>query len=165
MGMLLPSLIVVTGIAVGAGSGYYLRSPAINSDIAPDQDHAKVPSLENTLDNTPEIPNDELAFVKLNNQFIIPVVTAERVSALVVLSITIETDTNSTDLIYNIEPKIRDVALRVLFNHSYSGGFEGNFTSPLKLDALRKALLEAINPLTGGTVSNILITDIVRQDN
>jgi len=164
MGKILPILVLIVGIAGGGAAGFVLRpapEPVLDEDgTALDGEEAKEPEKEEA-----EEEQVEAAFVKLNNQFIIPVVTETDVSSLVVMSMTLETDPGSIEILYNLEPKIRDAALRVLFNHAYAGGFDGHFTAPDKMGMLRKALIAAINDIAGGTVADVLITDIIRQDN
>lgn len=164
MGKILPILVLIIGIAGGGAAGFVLRpapEPVVVEDgAAPDGEEAKKPKKEEA-----EEEQVEAAFVKLNNQFVIPVVTETDVSSLVVMSMTLETDPGSIEILYNLEPKIRDAALRVLFNHAYAGGFDGHFTAPDKMGMLRKALIVAVNDVAGGTVVDVLITDIIRQDN
>ncbi len=152
-------LLVLAGILLGAGSGYLLKPKPID----PGDDIVESETDINPSPKKRAVP-DQTAFVKLNNQFVIPVVDETDVSALVVLSITLETLPADTELLYNIEPKIRDAALRVLFDHAYVGGFSGRFTAPTKLEPLRKGLLEAINLISNEVVLDVLITDIIRQD-
>jgi hypothetical protein len=172
MAKLLPILLILLGIGAGAGAGFALR-PApepepvamgeeAGEDVATDGDGEKKQAKPAKKDEKGELSIP--AFVKLNNQFIVPVVKQDDVSALVVLSLTLETDEGSTDQLYNLEPKIRDTALRVLFNHAYAGGFDGHFTAPMKMDMLREALMEAVNVVASDTVTDVLITDIIRQD-
>jgi len=164
MGKILPILLVILGVVGGGAAGFVMRP----SPPPPPPEEAEADSTQDEMPKekaAKELPEGEApAFVKMNNQFIVPIVAAENVSALVVLSLTLETSTDATESLYNLEPKIRDTALRVLFDHAYAGGFDGHFTAPTKLDTLRRSLIEAINPIAGGTVSDVLITDIVRQD-
>lgn len=161
MGKILPILLIILGVAAGGAAGLVLRPapPAPSPEEMKDAEEMvkDVKPKEMSKGATP-------AFVKLTNQFIVPIVAEEDVSALVVLSITLETSADATESLYNLEPKIRDTSLRVLFDHAYAGGFDGHFTAPPKLDTLRRSLLEAIGPISGGTVTDVLITDIVRQD-
>ncbi|MBB97804.1 MAG: flagellar basal body-associated protein FliL [Rhodobacteraceae bacterium] len=103
-------------------------------------------------------------FVKLNNQFVVPVVAAGKVEALVVLTLSLETMQGLRETIYNREPKLRDAFLQVLFDHSNMGGFQGAFTRSNNLDILRSALLEVAQNEFGYDVYNVLIIDIARQD-
>lgn len=178
MGKLLPLILVLIGIGGGGGAGYMLRpAPA---ELAAGEEGAAPKAEDHATDSHDDAQKEDShdddhsdhgegadapAFVKLNNQFVVPVVYQEEVAALVVLSLTLETSADATTALYNQEPKIRDTALRVLFNHAYSGGFDGHFTAPEKLDVLRMNLREAVNVLSGGKVHDVLITDIIRQDN
>lgn len=161
MGKFLPILLALIGILGGGAAGIFLR-PAPPEVEQVEEDPNSEPQEKPAAVEPTE--TEALAFVKLNNQFIVPVVAKDNVSALVVLSLTLETNAEATESLYNLEPKIRDISLRVLFDHAYAGGFDGHFTAPVKLDTLRRSLIEAINPIAGGTVSDILITDIIRQD-
>jgi flagellar FliL protein len=103
-------------------------------------------------------------YVKLNNQFVIPVVENGQVTSLVILSLSLEVAPGGSEKVYALEPRLRDALLQVLFNHANTGGFRGAFTEASTMEALRKALLEAAVKTLGATVSNVLIADIVRQD-
>lgn len=161
MSKLLPIILIIVGIAAGGGAGFFLRpAPEV-----PETEHAEGEAVvKGAAKAAPDEEVEPPAFVKLNNQFVVPVVSADNVSALVVLSITLETYDEATEQLYNLEPKIRDASLRVLFDHAYSGGFDGHFTSPAKLGTLRTALVEAINVIASGSVTDVLITDIIRQN-
>ncbi len=104
-------------------------------------------------------------YVKLNNQFVIPIVADGRVASLIVLSLSIEVPFGRREAILQKEPKVRNSFLQVLFDHANMGGFEGEFTSPTKLSGLRMALREiAQRDIGREIVYNVLITDIARQD-
>jgi hypothetical protein len=104
-------------------------------------------------------------YVKLSNQFVVPVVEGGRVAAMVILSLTLEVPPGATESIYAREPKLRDAFLQVLFDHANAGGFRGAFTDGANLILLRRALLEAGQKVSAGAVKDVLIADIVRQDN
>ena len=114
-----------------------------------------------------EKPDPELLpeYAKLSNQFIVPVMQKGRVSAMVILSLSLQVTTGSTPDVYNAEPKLRDTFLQVMFDHANSGGFSGAYTDGSNLVLLRSALLEAAKSVLGDKVTDVLITDIVRQDN
>lgn len=105
-----------------------------------------------------------MEYVKLNNQFVVPVVTDKMVSALVIMSLSLEVGLGMTEKVYAAEPKIRDALLQVLFDHANAGGFEGAFTATANMEALRAALLEAVHGVLGSAVHQVLVSDIIRQD-
>jgi flagellar protein FliL len=164
---LLPLLIGVAGLVGGAGAGLYLR-PAAEAPTgdahseghpAPADDH---PEDGAEADHAEEGTGPE--YVKLNNQFVVPVVDEGRVAAMVVLSLSLEVESGSTEAVYEREPKLRDVFLQVLFDHANVGGFSGSFTDGANLVVLRTALTEAATLVLGTAVRDVLITDIARQD-
>jgi flagellar FliL protein len=160
MRKLLPILLALLGIAAGVGAGVVLK---------PGEDHAAAPCGEveaapetEVLDAPPELAHE---YIKMNNQFVIPVVQDGKIGALVVLSLSLEVSAGSGELVYAREPKLRDAFLRAMFDHANAGGFDGEFTSNGNLAPLRAGLLAAAGGILGEAVSDVLIVDIVRQDN
>lgn len=174
MGKLLPVLIAVVGLVIGVGAGIVLKpDPPAESATeegaadAHDTGHAEKAGGHGDAvkdDGHGEAGGEGADFVKLNNQFVIPVVRGGRVSALVVMSLSLEVGTGGNEYVYKREPKLRDSLLQVMFDHANSGGFDGNFTESGNMTLLRRALLEAAQQVLGPTVSDVLIIDIVRQD-
>lgn len=100
----------------------------------------------------------------MNNQFVIPVLEGGRVSAMVVLSLSLDVTTGNTETVYQREPRLRDAFLQVMFDHANVGGFSGSFTDGSNLVTLRGSLKEAADMVLGPVVRRVLITDIARQD-
>ncbi len=166
MRKLLPIILALLGTGAGVGAGIFLMP-----EPAPEEMHAAedcvVPVDEVKHENPdPETegPAEGREYVKLNNQFVIPIVGPDRVSALVVASLSVEVVSGTTEVVYAREPKLRDVFLQVLFDHANIGGFEGTFTTGDRMDILRSALLDAAKTVLGSDVSDVLITEIARQD-
>jgi len=162
MKALLPILLAVIGIGGGIGAGLMFKP-------APERDKAEVACLpgETTEAMAAVLPEEEETakdYVKLNNQFVVPVIVGERVGAMVVLSLSLEVPPGEAEQVYAREPKLRDLFLQVLFDHANVGGFDGAFTEAGTLDVLRRALLEVSHHALGDLVSDVLITDIARQD-
>jgi len=167
LGKLFPILLALVGLAGGVGAGLFLRpAPAAeehaagaDASAAEDEGHAESEDGEysETEEGAPE-------YVKLNNQFVVPVVEKGRVAALVVLSLSLEIEPGNTEAVYLREPKLRDVFLQVMFDHANTGGFSGSFTDGSNLIGLRTSLKEAAAQVLGLVVTDVLITDIARQD-
>lgn len=160
MGKIIPLLMAVFGLAAGVGAGVFLRPPptdevVINPCGEGEQD--KAVAAEDEEDTSVE-------FVKINNQFVVPVVKDDQVDSLVVMSLSIEIATGGRESVYQREPKLRDEFLQVMFNHANNGGFEGKFTQPSRLENLRSALREVARAIVGDSVKDVLVTNIVRQD-
>ncbi|TMV94628.1 flagellar basal body-associated FliL family protein [Thioclava sp. BHET1] len=164
MGKLIPILLALVGLAGGGGAGYFLRPPPPDPEalaecgpVQTDHDLQSLPPGEEEGEATTE-------FVKLNNQFIVPVVTSGKVSSLVLLSLGLEVRVGGTEAVYRAEPKLRDAFLQVLFDHANVGGFAGDFTGAATMDRLRMSLKETAQSILGDQVIAVLISDIVRQD-
>ena len=146
---LIPVLLGLLGLGIGIGAGIFLR-PAT-------QEHAVVEEASPDPALAPE-------YMKLANQFIVPVMVKGKVSAMVILSLSLAVTSGSAAEVYKVEPKLRDEFLQVMFDHANSGGFSGSYTDGANLLLLRKALLESAKGVLKDLVSDVLIVDIVRQD-
>jgi flagellar FliL protein len=179
MGKILPALLALIGLAAGTGAGMMLRpaddaqAEAAVAEVAADQ--AMTPEAEAdhptegddaTRRSARAGAEDDVAFeyVKLNNQFVVPVVHDTRVTSLVVMSLSVEVAAGQKEVVFAREPKLRDAFLQVLFDHANSGGFDGVFTTGEKMNDLRGSLyLKAVDVL-GPIASDVMVIDIVRQD-
>lgn len=160
---LLPLLLILVGTGAGVGAGIVLRPDPQMAEMANpcgDLDHA------DATDHTPEDKGEETQpeYVELNNQFVVPVVSDDLVESLVVMSLGIEVSAGQTELIYSLEPKLRDELLQVMFDHANIGGFRGRFTDGSNMDVLRVALKEAAQNVVGKDVTGVVIMNIARQD-
>lgn len=182
---LLPVLLACVGLGGGIAVGKLLQAPpaaAEHGDGADAGDHAADDHAEDGEGHEVEAEADDHGsgddshaaegehgeggpeYVKMNNQFVVPVVKDGRVDAMVVLAISLEVEAGNTDQVYQREPKLRDVFLQVMFDHANVGGFGGTFTDGSNLVVLRTNLKEAAAMILGTTVRDVLITDIARQD-
>jgi flagellar FliL protein len=161
---ILPVLLALVGLGGGIGAGLFLRPAPEAADQAGETatDASKDKAAEAKAEGAEDSAEPE--YVKMNNQFVVPVVEEGRVAAMVVLSVSLEVEAGSTEAVYQREPKLRDAFLQVLFDHANIGGFSGSFTDGANLVVLRTSLREAAGLVLGTAVKDILITDIARQD-
>lgn len=163
MAKLIPLLLALLGIGAGIGAGLLLKEPRSQEELSSPCGEMD-PSPKADEKPKPEKNADNVEYVKLTNQFIVPVVSEGRISAMMVLALSVEVDSGKSENVYSHEPKLRDAFLQVLFDHANNGGFAGSFTSSPNMDVLRRALRETGQSLFGNLVRDILITDIARQD-
>ncbi len=154
MRKILPLLLGLIALAGGAGAGYFLRPAGEGRQATAGEDQAAAEAG----------PAVQPEYVRMNNQFIVPIVEGGRVVSMVVLSLSLEVTPGSSETVYAREPKIRDAFLQVLFDHANSGGFRGSFTDGSNLVLLRRALAEQARLVLGAAVTDVLITEIARQD-
>ncbi|MEJ8562623.1 flagellar basal body-associated protein FliL [Yoonia sp. GPGPB17] len=163
--LLLPVILLLAYTGAGVGAGLFLM-PEPAEEVAEDIHNCPPPdtALDATVVAAPIEVAPEREYAKLNNQFIIPVIEDERVSALVVMSLNLEVTVGSRTAIFAAEPKLRDRFLQVMFDHANNGGFSGNFTTGTKMRALRNELLRVAQDVSGSRVTDVLVIDLVRQD-
>lgn len=155
MAKLLPIILLIVGAAVGGGAGMFLK---------PEEPVCEEEPCEEVVAEVEVETEEEPTYLAMKSQFVVPVIKDELVKSLVVMSISLEIAPDSTEFVFSREPKLRDTFLQVLFDHAHVGGFNGAFTESGRLSILRVALLEAAHSVVGDEVSDILITDIVRQE-
>jgi flagellar FliL protein len=169
---LFPVILGLAGLGVGVGAGIALRPEAGSGPEADAEANGAAAAPSHDAEGGEEATDSGHAegegsgpdYVKLNNQFVVPVVRDGRVAAMVVLSLSLEVEPGNTEAVYQREPKLRDVFLQVLFDHANVGGFSGSFTDGSNLIVLRTSLKEAAALVLGTSVRDVLITDIARQD-
>ena len=166
---IIPALLALSGLAGGVAAGQYLRpsaeAPSGDAHAGQIPDETASPESEHATESEDQAVDGQSEFVKLSNQFVVPVIQDGRISAMVVLSLTLGVVAGTTEATFAREPKLRDAFLQVLFDHANSGGFSGSFTDGSNLIVLRRSLKEAAVVVLGSSVTDVLITDIARQDN
>ena len=164
----------VVGAGIGAGAGLFLKpekeelprlidAEDVDAEKPEKQAKAKEKSDKKPADKADPGGADH-EFVKLNNQFVVPVVEQGKVRSLVILSLSLDVEPGTRERIYEMEPRIRDTLLSVLFDHANSGGFSGSFTDAHAMAGLRGSMRQAVVSIMGGDVKDVLVLDIVRQD-
>ena len=175
----LPILLALIGLGGGVGAGWALRPAAEITDMsegggnhqtpAPASGNSAEPGHGATADGhgaTDEhgITLERFDYVKLNNQFVVPIVEDGKLVAMAILGLSVEVTAGQSSSVYSREPKLRDAFLQVMFDHANSGGFRGDFTQSANMFLLRSALKEAATKTVGAVVSDVLILDIARRD-
>ncbi|WP_300033237.1 flagellar basal body-associated FliL family protein [uncultured Roseobacter sp.] len=170
MKFLIPLIMLFVGSGAGIGAGLFLKPEPEPVESAEEEaalkegedaavsEEIKAPESSDEADPT-------MQYVKLSNQFVIPVVSDNKIASMVVVSLNVEVPAGKDQIIYDTEPKIRDAFLRVLFDFANIGGFDGAFTDNNNLDVLRRNLREIAQKTMGSdTINDVLISDIARQD-
>lgn len=163
---ILPIVLLLVGSGAGVGAGMFLRPEPEPIEVS-EAEEKEAEQKEEVVEEPygPDNPAPLMDYVKLSNQFVVPVVKDTVVVALVVLSLSIEVPEGTKELVFQKEPKLRDSFLQVMFDHANIGGFDGAFTDANNLAVLRSALREAGQKNVGiDIVKDVLILEIARQD-
>jgi len=169
--LILPLILLMVGVGGGVGAGLALMpEPEMEMEMydAAMGPCGDVPIGSDMMDgHTPTampLPLDDREYARMNNQFVIPIVTNELVSGLMVMSLSIEVSAGGQEDVFAHEPRLRDAFLQVMFDHANMGGFNGAFTASSNMRLLRDALKDAADRVMLGHITDVLIVDIVRQD-
>lgn len=173
MKILMPVVIALVGLGAGVAAGVALKPVA-------EEEHAAAPCPEGETCAEPAEAGHgaaqdaghaasghgaEAALVAIEKPFVVPVFREDRIVAMVVLSVAVEIEAERSGEIEDLQPRLRDQFLEAMFRHANTGGFDGTFTAGQKMTDLRSALLAAARQvLAEGAVSDVLITEIARQD-
>lgn len=169
MQKILPILIALIGLGIGAGVGFVLK-PAVETAEAEcaEGDMTCKDAMEKSYTAMSverivevEVPRE---YVEMKKQFVVPVIDENEVSSLVVMSLSLEIEEGVKETVFTREPKLRDAFLDIMFAHANSGGFSASFTKRQAMADLRGSLLKAAHEIIGSAVQKVLITEIVRQD-
>jgi flagellar FliL protein len=181
---LMPVVIALLGLGAGVGAGVALKPAPEPEEAAactpPDgtadaahgaaaggeaaTDPCAEPDPLAAADHGPELEG-ELAYVPMEKPFVVPIFSEEKVVAMVVVSLAVETEAEAASKIEGLKPRLRDSFLKVMFRHANSGGFDGSFTGGRKMEDLKSALRAAAQEvLHEKPVGEVLITEIARQD-
>jgi len=171
MKLILPLVIALLGLGAGVGAGLVLK-PAPEVDIL--EETACAEEMEEDCEEADPFkpvamekpkPEGELTYVAMEKPFVVPVFSGEKVTAMVVISLSVEVGAEAARAVEDIQPRLRDSFLKVMFRHANSGGFDGSFTAGQKMEDLKSGLLAAAGEVAGKLdIYDVLVTEIARQD-
>ena len=169
MGKLIPILMLLIGLGAGVGAGIFLKPAPSDAPHDGNTDQTDTAPAEHGAEADPADHGEDqgdpsVEYVKMNNQFVVPVVENEKVKALVVLSLSLEVTLGGKEETFQREPKLRSAFNQVLFDHANAGGFDGVFTDASNMIVLEDSLYEVAVKIMGDIMRDVLIVDIVRQD-
>ncbi|AKS47799.1 hypothetical protein SAMN05444287_2544 [Octadecabacter temperatus] len=164
--LILPIILMLVGVGGGVGAGLALM-PEPEEELAAnacvDGDDSEI-MLEHSEPDPEPVSLETREYARMNNQFVVPVVVNDRVTALMVMSLSIEVEAGGQEAVFSHEPRLRDAFLQVMFDHANIGGFNGAFTASSNMRILREALQASADEVMRGHITDVLIVDIVRQD-
>lgn len=166
----LPLLALIGGVAAGDILRPDDKMEEANAEASPEHGASKseVASSEGSHEKKGshkegEEKSGDVAWFSFPNQFFVPMMRNGDMGAVMILTLSIETEQEYLEKMKEQEHRLRDALLRQLLIRANSGSFDGNFTAESTLGPLRKDLLEAVLSSTDLPVSAVLIEDIARQ--
>lgn len=173
MKALIPLILILAGLVAGAGAGWFMRPPATVPHSAEMPEDAAPGTASGAREGAREggravavaVPEKgDLKTLRLPNQFLVPLVSEDRVRAVIVIGLALELSAGH-DLSMSLhEARLRASFLQALFDHANLGGFDGVFTSGEVLLGLRRKLRAIAREELGDAVHDVLITELMRQE-
>lgn len=164
MGKIILLLVAASALGGGLIAGQLLRADNESDHANPEEQAGPLDGKQTEIAPDPKHNSTSREYLKLNNQFVVPLIQSGRVESLVILSLSLEIEGGSSETIYAMEPKLRGSFLQHLFDYANAGGFAGSFTGASSMNVLRSGLLEIAQHIAGTKITDVLISDIVRQD-
>ena len=106
----------------------------------------------------------DIVYYKFSREFVVPILRNERVQSLVILNINLEANSDISQELYSMEPKIRDNIMTTLIELSNDGVTFESITDVDSYESIRAMIMKNLNNVIPSGINNVLILDVARQD-
>lgn len=176
MKLVITSVVAVIFVALGSLAGVILKpsapaAAAVATDAAGEGDYAgdkkdgadkKASKKGDKYDK--EGASSASAYYKFSREFVVPIMRGGQVKSLVILHISLETDTSTADDLFREEPKLRDNIMTTLIELSNDGRTLEELTNVNNYETIRAMILMNLNEAISEGIKNVLIVDVAKQD-
>ncbi len=104
------------------------------------------------------------SYFKFTREFIVPIMSGNRVSELVILNISLESDASLSQMLFSQEPKLRDNIMTTLIALSNDGVTFESMTAVDNYETLRSTILMNLDAVVADGIDNVLILDLAKQE-
>ncbi|MEL6859951.1 MAG: flagellar basal body-associated FliL family protein [Pseudomonadota bacterium] len=104
------------------------------------------------------------AYYKFSREFVVPIMRGGQVKSLVILHISLETDSATSERLFSEEPKLRDNIMTTLIELSNDGRTLVDVTQVNNYETIRSMILMNLQDSISDKIKNVLIGDIAKQD-
>lgn len=174
MKLIITSIVAVIFIAVGSFAGVVLKTPSTAGASAADEaaedhgddhdgDHDKKKKDSHGDDGYGKGSGDA-AYYKFSREFVVPIMRNGQVKSLVILHISLEADSATTEKLFSEEPKLRDNIMTTLIGLSNDGRTLERPTEVSNYETIRAMVLMNLKDAISDNIRNVLIVDVAKQD-
>jgi len=170
----LAAILVLLGLAGGAGLGLHFKRAAGEAEAPAPRSPGDAAAVANRGDDAeggdsapepdPAMAGEGSNYIAIGPQIVIPVVEGRETRALMMFEIALDVASDESEMVYALEPRLRDAFLRELFEMSHTGAFMTTYTDHRVIRELRDKLLAAARQHLGQRVRDVLILDVMRQE-
>ncbi len=176
MKLIITSVVAIIFVAAGSIAGVMLKAPTEVSastldgtaekdgDYAKD-DHGDDKKAKKSGDKYDKAASSgDSAYYKFSREFVVPIMRGGQVKSLVILHISLETDSSTAEDLFTEEPKLRDNIMTTLIELSNDGRTLVDVTDVNNYETIRAMILMNLNDAITDGIKNVLIVDVAKQD-
>lgn len=176
MKLVITSVVAIIFVALGSFAGVALK-PSVEVAAAPSgeasesggdeyadgkKDSKKSTKKGDKYDKS-ESAGDS-AYYKFSREFVVPIMRGGQVESLVILHISLETDAETSAVLFSEEPKLRDNIMTTLIELSNDGRTLIELTNVNNYETIRAMILMNLKDSISDGIRNVLIVDVAKQD-
>nr|WP_070960310.1 flagellar basal body-associated FliL family protein [Hyphomonas sp. Mor2] len=178
MKLIVTSLVAIIFVAAGSFAAVVLKTPseatAVQSDKGGDEyadgDHGddhdksdkKTAKKDDGYGKKPSSGNT--AYYKFSREFVVPIMRGGQVNSLIILHISLETDSSTSERLFSEEPKLRDNIMTTLIALSNDGRTLEEPTNINNYETIRSMILMNLKDSIDDGIENVLIVDMAKQN-
>lgn len=173
MKLIITSIVAIIFVALGSFAGVMLK-PAVEVSAAPSSAEAgkeegdypkeKKDAKKKGGDYDKGSSSGDSAYYKFSREFVVPIMRDGQVKSLVILHISLETDSSTSDALFSEEPKLRDNIMTTLIGLSNDGRTLEDLTDINNYETMRSLILMNLKDAIAPGIKNVLIVDVAKQD-
>lgn len=177
MKLIITSLVAIIFVAAGSFAAVILKTPseatASHAEIGDDEhkddhgeDHGKTDKKSDKYDDGhgKKPSSGSSAYYKFSREFVVPIMRGGQVDSLVILHISLETDSATSEKLFSEEPKLRDNIMTTLIGLSNDGRTLEEPTNINNYETIRSMILMNLKDSIDDGIQNVLIVDMAKQN-
>ena len=178
MKLIVTSLVAIIFVAAGSFAAIVLKAPAAPaaayeaSEAADDHgddhggdDHASDYDSHGGDDSYGSSKSSgNSSYYKFSREFVVPIMRGGQVTSIVILHISLETDSATSEKLFSEEPKLRDNIMTTLIGLSNDGRTLERPTDINNYETIRSMILMNLKDSIDDGIRNVLIVDMAKQD-
>lgn len=175
MKLIVTSLVAIIFVAAGSFAAVVLKTPSDTpaAQAGESVDDAHEDGREKT-DKKKKAKKDDghgkkessgnSSYYKFSREFVVPIMRSGQVTSLVILHISLETDSSTAEKLFSEEPKLRDNIMTTLIGLSNDGRTLERPTDINNYETIRSMILMNLKDSIDDGIKNVLIVDMAKQN-
>jgi flagellar FliL protein len=176
MKLIITSVVAIIFVALGSFAGVMLKSPseavaAAGDEAAPsskgddyEDDHGDEKQAKSGDKAAKSSGSGNSTYYKFSREFVVPIMREGQVTSLVIIHISLETDSSTAEDLFTEEPKLRDNIMTTLISLSNDGRTLERPTEINNYETIRSMVLMNLQDAISDKIKNVLIVDMAKQN-